>query len=196
MTRLPAARQSLLLTLSSPRCQPAHQDPHQHQGKTIWSSTMSRTLCQQRNPFGCQEGHTAPLEPARSLDPMAGWGWERLGESGWPPEVRDAPALATAGPSRCRGSVSPNPLDRSPLRKHSVQLCKQIEPRLIWSAAKSLGARQSQRRDLCELPAPRWWEAPEEPVGWEAWSHLHRAGCGKGTLPCPGSPGPGRVQGV
>jgi len=46
------------------------------------------------------------------------------------PEAREAPALAVAGPSRCRGSVSPNPPARCPLRKRSVQLCKQIDPRL------------------------------------------------------------------
>lgn len=56
------------------------------------------------------------------------------------------------GWSRCWGNAGPNPLAPAPLRKHSVQLCKQIEARLIWSAAWSLGASWSQRWDLGEFP--------------------------------------------
>lgn len=56
------------------------------------------------------------------------------------------------GWSRCWGNAGHNPLAPAPLSKHSVQLCKQIEARLIWSAARSLGASWSQRWDLGEFP--------------------------------------------
>ena len=80
VTPLPAAQQSPLVTSSSPGFSPAHQ----HQSKTMRGPNYERDPLPAAESLWVPGGDAAPSEPARSPDPMAGWGWGGLGEPGWP----------------------------------------------------------------------------------------------------------------
>lgn len=144
-----------------PSPEPPVATPQHHWGRTLGSP--NRAI-----PLGARRTRSIPGAPLNEGKPSTRCSqpWECWLSRDAPgmrdgPGMRDAPEMRD-GLSRCRGNAGPNPLAPAPLRKHSVQLCKQIEARLIWSTAESLGAQRSQRRDLREFPAPHW----QEPAGW------------------------------